>query len=106
MFKILFKPPIGTNVHFIDNNALNLQRSNILIMSNSADRHNKIHTQHNKHSKSSKYKGVSWHKAKHNWRSQIKKRYLGSFKTDIEAAWAYDKAAKEEYGQFAKLNFE
>ena len=54
-----------------------------------------------------KFKGVC---RKHNrYRAVIKCReggtlYLGSFKTDIEAAIAYNSAAKLAYGDFASVN--
>jgi hypothetical protein len=60
--------------------------------------------------KSSKYKGVCISKYinKVRWRSQIKthKRriHLGTFKTEIEAAKAYNVAALKHHGEFARLN--
>lgn len=60
-------------------------------------------------SASSKYKGVHWSKVKSKWVSNIqqkdKKKYLGEFKTEEDAARAYDAKAKELYGEFAYLNF-
>lgn len=55
----------------------------------------------------SPYKGV--HKSGHNWRAQItvnyRKHQLGSFKSDLEAARAYDVAARQFFGEFAFTNF-
>ncbi len=57
---------------------------------------------------SSKYKGVNFHKHHGTWQAQIRKdgKYtaLGSYKLEIEAAAAYDKAAKEIFGSFARIN--
>ena len=54
-----------------------------------------------------KAKGVSLAKCG-TYQAQIqingKLKYLGSFKTIKEAADAYDKAAKEHFGEFARLN--
>lgn len=58
---------------------------------------------------SSKYKGVYWHKLTQKWCSSIKfnriDRYLGVYVSEEEAARAYDKAARETFGEYARLNF-
>lgn len=57
----------------------------------------------------SKFKGVSWHKASSSWVAQIqkdgKKKYIGSFKKEKDAAKAYDHFALLFYGKNCVLNF-
>lgn len=52
------------------------------------------------------FKGVSLHSNGKKWEAQIKinykTTYLGSYKTKEEAALAYEKAAKEYFGDFAR----
>jgi hypothetical protein len=58
-------------------------------------------------SKSSQYRGVSIMQG--TWRAAItsnrKSIHLGIFKTEEEAALAYDQAAKKHHGEYAVLNF-
>jgi hypothetical protein len=57
----------------------------------------------------SNFKGVTWSKEKTKWMAQCgsrgTKRFLGYFADEIEAARAYDFAARERFGEFAKTNY-
>ena len=54
------------------------------------------------------YKGVSWNRALKKWHAYImvnrKRIHLGYFASKIRAARAYDKAATQYFGKFARLN--
>lgn len=58
----------------------------------------------------SKYKGVTWHKRDKVWQSAItidgKWRYLGSFGCEIEAAKAYELAAKNYQKDYQWISME
>ncbi len=57
----------------------------------------------------SQYLGVHFYKPRSNWESRIqhgeKRIRLGRFDSEIDAAKAYDEAAKRLFGEFARLNF-
>jgi hypothetical protein len=61
-----------------------------------------------KQAKTSRFKGVFLHGGKY-WRAAIKRggktRTLGRHPTEVDAALAYDAAARELFGEFAALNF-
>jgi hypothetical protein len=57
----------------------------------------------------SRFKGVCWVERSGKWFASIKKdriqRRLGYFRDEIAAAQAYDEAARELFGEHARLNF-
>lgn len=64
---------------------------------------------------SSKYKGVHWNQDRQLWHAQIGAgvtedgkqvvKYLGRYESEEDAALAYDRKARELFGEFALLNF-
>jgi AP2 domain/HNH endonuclease len=57
---------------------------------------------------SSQFKGVTWDAARSKWKAQIALNHLkinvGRFDSELEAATAYDAAAKRYFGEFANVN--
>lgn len=65
---------------------------------------------HAKGGKSSRFKGVTWHKRWNKWVAQIKHEgevmQLGYFDDEVLAAMAYDAKCRELRGVDAECNFE
>jgi len=94
----------------INGNGLDNRKCNLRASTHSQNMYNSEKRKiYNGKKSSSKFKGVSWFKPAKLWISQIgykgKLHYIGYFTSEIEAAKAYDKKAKELFGEFAKLNF-
>lgn len=93
----------GEQVDHINGNPLDNRRSNLRLAT---------HAQNMRNSRAlsaSGYKGVTWHKQCRKWRAEIQhngqKRHLGLYTSRIEAARAYDDAARQLFGPYAALNF-
>jgi len=104
IMKVLDKSQIY--IDHINGNRLDNRRCNLRICTISQNQMNRTKIRNT----SSIFKGVTRvSKRNKNWMSQIKYegiRYcLGYYKSEEEAARAYDKKAKELFGEFAKLNF-
>lgn len=94
----------GKQIDHVDRNGLNNQRSNLRIATQQENTFNRGPV-----GKSSKYKGVCWHTTRNKWEVRIKHNdktiHLGVHKDEVLAAKAYDKKAKELFGDHAYLNF-
>lgn len=84
-----------------DHDTLNNQTSNLRIATPSQNQSNR----NSQRNSSSKYLGVSWRKQTRRWEVKIKNKPIGYFKSEEEAALAYDSAAIKVHGEFANLNF-
>ncbi|MBG9592027.1 AP2 domain-containing protein [Lysinibacillus sphaericus] len=91
-------------VHLINRNPLDYQKSNLKIIDSSYKRQ----LAKGGRNTSSKYKGVCWSKNNNKWVVFIKKngqsKYLGYFKSEDEAAKAYNEAAIDLFGPDCFLN--
>lgn len=94
----------GECVDHRDKDGLNNQRGNLRFATNAQSQQNKDRHKNNK----SGYKGVFWKKDRGYWKATIykegKKYDLGRFEDSEEAARAYNAAAIELFGEFARIN--
>lgn len=97
-------PNVKGQIDHINRNPLDNRRSNLREATARQNIANMALTKLNK----SGVKGVFWNKRQNKWNARIKDHgkliYLGSFFCLRKAAQAYDRAAKEMYGEFAWLN--
>jgi hypothetical protein len=103
MHRIITGVPVGLEVDHIDGDGLNNRRDNLRICTKNENQWNRrtiIGV--------SKYHGVGWKSGSKKWRARIQSHNnqinLGYFSSEIEAAKAYNEAAKVLHGEFAYLN--
>ena len=104
MHRVITDAPPGLVVDHIDGNPLNNRKANLRICTQTENNYNKRPC-----GATSRYKGVCWDRCKRKWIAKAakhRKTYnLGRFDNEKDAARAYDKKAKELFGEFAYLNF-
>jgi hypothetical protein len=85
---------------------LDNQRHNLREATNAQNGHNRSPDDR---AMASGFKGVTWDRQRRKWRARIMangaRRSLGHFADEAVAARAYDEAASELHGEFARLNF-
>jgi hypothetical protein len=103
MHRLIMRATSGMEVDHINGNRLDNRRCNLRICTRSQNHCNVGLSSRN----TSGFKGIVFDYK--TWNAKITKNgkriHLGCFKNKEDAARAYDRAAKELFGEFAKLNF-
>ncbi len=104
MHRQILNPPPGFECDHINGNGLDNRRCNLRVCTHSQNLQNQRIG-----GGASEFKGVHWYKRDKIWHAQIKhsgkRHHLGVFTDETDAARAYDTAAREHFGNFARLNF-
>lgn len=106
LHRLIMNAPAGMEVDHRNGDGLDCRRSNLRVCTAGQNRCNMRKTTI---PKTSRFKGVCWDRTRNKWRATIKLHrqwtYLGRFDNEIDAAKAFDMAARELFGEFALLNF-
>lgn len=100
----------GAQIGHANDDPLDCRRENLVVRTVSERcRHMRKATVIAGKAPSSRFKGVFWESFTKKWRASIgvngKNRKLGRFGDEIAAALAYDEAARQWFGEHARLNF-
>jgi hypothetical protein len=100
------KPPENLLVDHRNNDGLDNRRENLRLATPSQ---NSCNSRRDKSNTYSRFRGVSFSKRKQKWfaaiRANGRKLWLGYFNNELDAAKAYDNAARRYHKEFARLNF-
>jgi hypothetical protein len=107
MHREVINAPVDCQVDHVNHDGLDNRRDNLRLCTVSQNQGN---SRKQNRETTSRYKGVSWHSRDRRWRAQIRygkeKVHLGQFLSEEEAAYAYDRAARNRWGEFANINGE
>jgi len=105
MHAVMMNVGPGLEVDHENGDGLDNRRSNLRVATKDQNQQNVRCKSNN----TSGFKGISWDRNARKWgaRLEVSKRriYLGLFEDAEDAARAYDAAALEHHGEFARLNF-
>jgi hypothetical protein len=107
MHRSIIEVPATLVIDHINFNGLDNRKANLRLATRTQ---NNRHIRRTRTPGTSKYKGVSWYTREKKWVVKIhadgKTHTVGYFTDEVQAAKAYDKAAKIHHAEFAALNFE
>ena len=105
MHQAIMGKPNRKQIDHINHDTLDNRKTNLRICTTQQNNMNQKLNKNN----TSGFKGVFWSKGAKKWQAQIMKNgkfvHLGLFNNIKIAAQSYDNAARELFGEFARLNF-
>jgi len=107
MHNCIIPVPDGYIIDHINHNGLDNRKKNVRVATQAQNARN---ARYPKKNCSSRYRGVWFNRQAKKWRASIvvnrKRKQIGYFKDEIQAATAYDRAAMKYFGEYAILNFD
>jgi hypothetical protein len=106
MHKLLCPVPEGKIADHVNRNSLDNRKENLRPATQKQNVWNRKFT---RKGGKTRYNGIRWDKNKEKWQVRLtingRRKSFGYYADEIEAAKAYDRAAKKYRGEFAVLNF-
>lgn len=104
LHRVIMRAPKGSMVDHKNGDVLDNRKENLRFCSYTENARNMA-----PRGGTSRFKGVRWLTGKNRWKAEIgmdKRRvHIGYFTNEEDAARAYDHAALQHYGEFARTNF-